>query len=50
MASNTMAGLVAGSHTRNELHVLHGADEVVNSGSLYLHHLPISSLKHFRIS
>ncbi|RVW53591.1 Cellulose synthase A catalytic subunit 4 [Vitis vinifera] len=24
MASNTMAGLVAGSHTRNEMHVLHG--------------------------
>ncbi|XP_058208031.1 cellulose synthase A catalytic subunit 4 [UDP-forming] [Rhododendron vialii] len=27
MASNPMAGLVAGSHGRNELHVMHGADE-----------------------
>lgn len=33
MASNTMAGLVAGSHTRNEMHVLHG--EVASSSSSF---------------
>ncbi|XP_044493658.1 cellulose synthase A catalytic subunit 4 [UDP-forming] [Mangifera indica] len=27
MASNPMAGLVAGSHTRNELHVMHASEE-----------------------